>query len=248
MPRFLNKKRIALFFGFLILLGLPFTIIRDLPVEIETDTRELNPYKEPEDPAAAYLHKASDNYFYREFDAAADNYMKAIAIFEDRQDWPRVATTYESLGDLYVWANRSGDAEKSYLTAVKFHTQNNDVLGQATALKDIADMYSKLENLEESESWYLKSLAVLKEEKINRVFGNVHENLGQLYWKMERTTEAMESFMHARDTYGALNYRMGYDHMENVLKRLQRGGESTHNHNVPDSVKNPYHNPPPAHP
>ena len=243
---FLSKKRIALLIGFALLLGLPFTIIRDLP--IQTDTRDLNPFKEPKDPAKAYLHKASDNYFYREYDAAADNYKKAIAIYEERENWNRVARTYESLGDLYVWARRSGDAEKSYLMAVKFHDQNGDAVGQATALKDIADMYMKLEDLPESESWYLKSLEVLQDEKNNRVFGGVHENLGQLYWKMERLTEAMTSFMQARDTYHSLNYRLGYDHMNNVIKRLERGGKSAHKHNVPPQAQNPYHNSPPAHP
>ncbi|CAI2719025.1 tetratricopeptide repeat protein [Nitrospina watsonii] len=246
MLRFVTKKRIVLFVGFVLLLGLPFTIIREQP--IQTSQEDLNPYKEPEDPAAAYLHKASDNYFYREFDAGADNYRKAIAIFEERQDWPHVASTYESLGDLYVWARRTGDAEKSYLTAVKYHTQNQDVLGQATALKDIGDMHMKFENLEESESWYLKSLEILKEEHGNRVFGSVHENLGQLYWKMERMAEAMEAFMHARDTYGALNYRLGYDHMENVLKQLERDTRSMQNRTQSGSTQNPYHNSPPTQP
>lgn len=229
--QFFSKKRIALYLGFAVLLGLPFTIIRELP--IQTDTRALNPFKEPKDPAKAYLHRASDNYFYREYDAAADNYRKAIAIYEERKNWNRVARTYESLGDLYVWASRSQDAEKSYLMAVKYHDQNGDVLGQATALKDIADMYMKLEDLQQSESWYLKSLEVLKNEKSNRVFGGVHENLGQLYWKMERPTEAMMAFMQARDTYRALNYRLGEDHMNNVIKRLEHGSRSSQNPNSP---------------
>lgn len=242
---FFSKKRIALFIGFALLLGLPFTIIRELP--IETDTRELNPYKEPEDPAKAYLHRASDNYFYHEFDAAAENYQKAIAIYEERENWNRVARTYESLGDLYVWASRSGDAEKSYLMAVKYHDRNEDALGQATALKEIADMYMKLEDLPESESWYLKSLEVLNEEKENRIFGGVHENLGQLYWKMERLAEAMTAFMQARDTYQALNYRLGEDHMKNIIKRLEHEGRSTHQDNMPPN-QGTYPNSPQAQP
>jgi tetratricopeptide (TPR) repeat protein len=242
--KFLSTKRIALLIGFAVLLGLPFTIIHELP--IQTDHRELNPFKEPKDPAKAFLHRASDNYFYREYDAAADNYRKAIAVYEERKNWNRVASTYESLGDLYVWTRRSGDAEKSYLMAVKFHDQNGDVLGKAAALKGIADMYMKLEDLPQSESWYLKSLEMLQEEKGNRVFGGVHESLGQLYWKMERITEAMAAFMQARDTYHSLNYRLGEDHMNNVIKRLEHGGQSTHKQNMPP--QGTYHHSPPAHP
>jgi len=234
MKRWMTKKHAALLFGFVLLMALPFTIIKKqsfIPAE-KNDT--LNPYQEPKDPAEAFIHRASDNYFYREFDEGAVNYRKAIAIFEERKNWGRVAKTYESLGDLFIWAHRPVDAESSYLMAVKFHDQNQNTLGQANALKEIADLQFKLENFEASESWYLKSLGVLEAEKDNRVFGSVNEGLGHLYWKTERLPEAIKAFTRAQETYEALHYTMGTEHMTNVLIRLKKGKSDLHGHAARD--------------
>ncbi len=236
MNRWMTKKHAALVFGFIVLMALPFTIIKKQFVPTPSAKNDtLNPYKEPKDPAEAFIHRASDNYFYREFDEGAVNYRKAIAIFEDRQNWARVAKTYESLGDLYIWAKRPVEAESSYLMAVKFHDQDKNALGQANALKELADLQFKLENYEASESWYLKSLGVMEQEKNNRVVGSVHEGLGHLYWKTERLPEAIRSFTRAQESYADLNYSMGYEHMANILVRLKKGKSNLHGHAVRDS-------------
>ena len=86
MRKLLTKKFLLLTVGFVLLLALPFTIIhKATPPRATSDM--LNPYKEPKDPAEAFIHRASDNYFYHEFDKGAENYRKAIAIYEERQDW-----------------------------------------------------------------------------------------------------------------------------------------------------------------
>lgn len=204
--------------GFAILAILPFAIVRE-PVPLgKNDT--INPFPELADPAAAYIQKASDNYFYREFDQAAQNYQKAIALYEERGNRALVAKTYESLGDLHVWGHDLVAAEKSYLQAVKIHAGNQDVLGEANALKEIGDLNMKQDRLQTAEGWYQKSLAVLRQEKPNRVVGSVHEGMGHMYWQAEKIPEAIVAFKQARAIYATLHYNMGFDHMTNVLKRL----------------------------
>jgi len=236
MKNFLTMKTIGIIVGFALLISLPFLVIKEETKIVKDDT--INPFEEPKDEAAAYIHKASDNYFFREFDKGAENYRKAIAIYEKRKDFAKVAKTYESLGDLYVWANNVGDAETSYLEAVKHHAGTKNALGEANALKEVADLRMKVNDFSQAEGWYKKSLAALKDEKSNRVQGSVYEGMGHMYWKEEKIPEAMEAFNHAKETYAALNYTMGVEHMGNILYRLKNGTKKSHRHALRDGAGN----------
>ncbi len=227
MKKFWNKKNGMLLMGFAMLVAMPFLIIIKKPFQMQTDNSH-NPYPEPKDRAASYIHKASDNYFYREFSKGADNYRKAIAIYEDRKDAHRVATTYNSLADLYVWAGEPEKAQKNYLLAARHHAENEDLLGQADSLKELADYHMKMENIEEAEKWYSQSLALIKNKKPNRVQGSIHEGMGHMYWKANRIPKAIDSFTRAQATFSALNYRLGVEHMTSVLIRLKRLPNTQH--------------------
>ena len=207
--------------GFVLLVAMPFLIISEKRLPMLTDDT-INPYPEPEDIAASYIQKASENYFYHEFSQASDNYRKAIAIYEERKDIHRVATTYNSLADLYVWAREPEEAEKHYLLAARYHAQISDRLGQADSIKELADLHMKLEHFPEAEKRYSESLDLLKNGKANRVLGSIHEGMGHMYWKANRIPKAIDSFTHARNTFAALNYNMGVEHMTHVLNRLNK--------------------------
>lgn len=229
--------------GFALLVAMPFLIISEKPLPMLTDDT-INPYPEPEDIAASYIQKASENYFYHEFGQASENYHKAIAIYEERKDIHHVATTYNSLADLYVWAREPEEAEKHYLLAAQFHAQIPDPLGQAESIKELADMHLKLEHFKEAEKRFSESLDLLKEGKPNRVLGSIHENMGHMYWKANRIPLAIDSFTHARDTYAALHYNLGVEHMTNVLNRLNKVPNTQNNHTLrrsPASEDYPIH-------
>lgn len=221
MKRFWNKKNVILVIGFALLVAMPFLIISEKRLPMLTDNT-INPYPEPKDIAASYIQKASENYFYREFSQAADNYHKAIAIYEQRKDVHRVATTYNSLADLYVWAREPEEAEKHYLLAAQYHAQVSNLMGQANSIKEIGDLHTKLEHFQEAEKRYSESLDLLKDGKPNRILGSVHEGMGHMYWKANRIPKAIDSFTHARDTFATLHYNMGVEQMTGVLKRLNR--------------------------
>jgi len=210
-----------LLLGFALLVAMPFLIISEKPLPMLTDDT-INPYPEPKDTAAAYVQKASENYFYHEFSKAAENYQKAIAIYEERKDTHRVATTYNSLADLYVWAREPEEAEKHYLLAAQYHSKIPDLQGQADSIKKLADLHMKLDNFKEAEKRYSESLDLLKDGKANRVMGSIHEGMGHMYWKADRIPMAIDSFTHARDTFAALHYNLGVEHMTHVLNRLNK--------------------------
>ena len=229
MKRSWNKKNLLLAIGFALLVAMPFLIISEKRLPMLTD-HTINPYPEPEDIAASYIQKASENYFYREFPQAADNYHKAIAIYEERKDVHRVATTYNSLADLYAWAREPEEAEKHYLLAARYHAQITDLLGQADSIKELADLHMKLEHFQEAEKRYSESLDLLKDGKANRVLGSIHEGMGHMYWKANRIPMAINSFTHARETFAVLHYNLGVQHMTGVLNRLNKLPNIQHNH------------------
>jgi tetratricopeptide (TPR) repeat protein len=231
MKRFWNKKIVMLVTGFALLVAMPFLIISEKRLPMLTDNT-INPYPEPKDIAASYIQKASENYYYHEFSKASENYRKAIAIYEERKDIHHVATTYNSLADLYVWAREPEEAEKHYLLAARYHAQIPNPLGQAESIKELADLHIKLEHFKEAEKRYSESLALLKDGKPNRVLGSVHENMGHMYWKTNRIPLAINSFTHARNTFASLHYNMGVEHMRNVLNRLNKVPNTQHHHTL----------------
>jgi tetratricopeptide (TPR) repeat protein len=221
MKRFWNIKGLLLFIGFALLVAMPFLIIQEKQLPMLTDNT-LNPYPEPKDLAGSYIQKASEHYFYGEFPQAADNYHKAIALYEERKDIHRVATTYDALGDLYVWAREPEEAEKNYLIAAQHHAQADNLMEQANSIKEIADMHVKHEKFQEAEKRYSQSLDLMKSEKPNRVVGSIHEGMGHMYWKANQIPEAIDSFTHARDTFATLHYNLGIEQMTGIIKRLNR--------------------------
>ena len=221
MKRFWNIKGLLLFIGFALLVAMPFLIIQEKQLPMLTDNT-INPYPEPKDLAASYIQKASEHYFYREFPQAADNYHKAIALYEERKDIHHVATTYDALGDLYVWAREPEEAEQYYLIAAQRHAQADNLMEQANSIKEIADMHVKYEKFQEAEKRYSQSLDLMKSEKPNRVVGSIHEGMGHMYWKANQIPEAIDSFTHARDTFATLHYNLGIEQMSGIIKRLNR--------------------------
>lgn len=225
------KSYSLLAMGFILLLALPFTLWHreEKPQPLpKNDT--INPYALPEDAAAALIQKAAENYFYREFKEGAENYRKAIALYEARQDASKVARTYHSLGDLYLWARNPEAGEKSYIQAANYHIQAKDPLGQANDLIEIGEIHRKVQRFKRAEEWYQKSLLALAGTGPNRVFGRVYEARGHNHWQSQDIPRAIEAFSQARKTYAALNYQLGIQHMSNVLERLRNGDRKIHRH------------------
>ena len=197
------------------------------PYSSPETTSSTDPYVSPADPddlASSYLKQASENFFYREFAKAAENYYKAIAIYEERKDFNHAAKTYESLGDLYKMAKEFDEAENNYVLAAGYYSKVHNNWGETNAFKAIGDLYIKSENFNAAEKWYGKALAA-KGENPHMVLGRVQEAMGQLYWSVDKIPEAIGFFKQARETFASIKYQLGYEHMNNVIKRLKRNSD-----------------------
>lgn len=182
-------------------------------------------YKPPidaKDEAGRFIQQASENYFFHEFVKGAENYRKAIAIYEAENKIPQVARTYESLGDLYKFANEVKEAEGSYLKAVSYHTQIEDSVGEGRALMHVGDLYQGREQMDTAGEWYKKAGAAVEGAKPHRDLAKVHEAIGHYYWKVEDLPSAIDHFKQAQATFAALKSQTGYDHITKVLGLLKK--------------------------
>ncbi len=222
-------------FGFILLLILPFSAFRQkTPVASMNPDHTINPYPAAKDEADRLIQKASENYFYREFKQGADNYLKAIAIYESRNDYPKVAKTYHSLGDLYVWAHQPDEAKRYYLLAANVHLQVSNSMGQAEDLMEIGEIQHKAKHYNKAEQWYKKSVLALGNTPPNRIHGKVQEARGHNFWKNQKLPEAIRAFTQAKKVYAHLHYGLGVEHMTNIIFRLENNKSRIHNHAVRD--------------
>ena len=224
VPR--SKAKPILATCLVLMLGISVWISQsDLLSDKDKDEAIVTPI-DAEDEADRFIQMASQNYFYHEFDEAAQNYQKAIALFEERKNFKRAAKTYEALGDLYKFANRSLEAEQNYLSAIDYHHRIHNPIGEGRAMKSIADFYRYRLRLDEVEGWYDKAAAVVQDLEPHIVKAKIYETRGHYFLDAERFSEAIDSFKKAQKTFANLGYPPGYDRMAQIIKRLERNSLS----------------------
>lgn len=224
---FIQKPRNVIVLALLALAGVSILLNKGRP-PIEEKTDPVLPPIDATDEADRLLQQASENYFFHEFDKGVENYRKAIALFEARNRLDRAARVYESMGDMYAFANEPEEAKTSYLKAVEVHQQIKDALGQGRALKRVGNLLMKLNEVEPAGEWYRKAALAVKEEAPHPDKAEVYEALGQYYRQAGNVKEAIVQFTLAKDTFTALNHEMGVRHMTNVIDVLE--------HNKPPST------------
>ena len=121
-----KKRNRLILIGFAMLLALGIVNLESLPFS-KKDIRSTT-YPQPakkEDLADTFIRQASQNFYYREFPEAAENYYKAIAI-------------YESLGDLHIMAREISEAEDNYVEPQTSILKLKTFRGKQIPLKTLA--------------------------------------------------------------------------------------------------------------
>ena len=195
------------------------------------------------DEAGRYIQKASENFFYHEFDEAIGNYKKAITAYEKDGKLKKAAKVFESIGDLYKFRRNLNESEKHYKLAMENHRKNKDSLSEARAMNLAGDLYMEREDFPPAGNWYKKGLDLVKNDPPHLIKALLLENMGHYFWKTENVPEAIVQFTRARDTFSALENQMGYDHISAVLNKLRTG--QSHGHSIPEEGLTYHRSPPP---
>lgn len=237
-------KPALIYFGILVLVlavGMSVWLLPK-PAKMEEEY-PITPPIDAKDEAGRYMQRASENFFYHEFDQAIIHYKKAIKVYERDGKFKKAAKVFESIGDLYKFRRNLKKAEKHYKLAMENHRKNKDSLGEARAMNLAGDLYMERKIFAPAGDWYKKGWELVKNDPPHLIKALLLENRGHYFWKTKNIPEAIAQFTQARDTFSALNNQMGYEHMSAVLNKL-RGGQS-HGHSIPEEGLTYHKSPPP---
>ncbi|MCH8158053.1 MAG: hypothetical protein IID18_09960 [Nitrospinae bacterium] len=219
VPR--SKVKFILVIFLVLMLGVSVWINRTYFLSGENEGAVIPPI-DAKDEADQLIQLASQNYFYHEFDQAAENYHKAIRLFEERKNFKRAAKIYESLGDLYKFSHRSKEAVQNYLLAVDYHNRLHNGIGEGRAMESLADFYRERSQFDDAGTWYGKAATVVQGLESHIVKAKIYETQGHYFWDTEQIPEAIDAFKKAQSTFADLGFPLGYDHMAQIITRLKR--------------------------
>ena len=215
------QGRIVLIVSLMLILGVSLWVGSEKFLHGKPD-RPLTPPINAPDKADRFIQTASQNFFYHEFDLAVENYQKAIALFEKRENFKRAARIYESIGDVYKFSHYSKKAEKTYMFAVEYHNKLDDKIGEGRAMKKIGDLYMELSQLDKAGEWFAKAATKVREAEPHVIKAKIYEAQGHYFLKIEKTSEALKSFQQAKDILDKIGYPLGYDNISPIIEKLKR--------------------------
>ena len=237
------KPAIKYFAIFALVLAMGMSVwLLPRPAE-KQEEQSITPPIDAKDEAGRYIQQASEHFFYHEFDKAISTYKKAITVYEKEGKLKKAAKVFESIGDLYKFRRNLKNAEAHYIMAMENHRENKDSFGEARAMNLAGDLFMEREKFPPAGNWYKKGFDLVKNDPPHLIKALLLENLGYYFWKTEDIPEAIVQFTQARDTFSAINNRMGYEHMSAVLNKLRRG--QSHGHSIPDEGLTYHQSPPP---
>ncbi|MFD1553515.1 hypothetical protein DNU06_07520 [Putridiphycobacter roseus] len=144
----------------------------------------------------------TDRGAYKE---AAENYFKALKIFEKKKDITRIGRLYNNLGVLY-------NSQKIYHLAIKYYEESLKIKETLKDPKEIGGAYLNLGavygNLKESEkakTYYEQAYFYLKKAKDLVGLGNYYLNIGQLYDKSGEYNKSLNSYLRALELFTQVN-------------------------------------------
>ena len=215
-----SKGKIILVVCLVITFGILFRVALEKFFYIE-HSEDITPPIDAKDEADRLIQKASQNFFYHEFDQAVENYKRAIVLFEKRKNFNRAARIYESIGDVYKFSHNSKEAEKTYLTAIDYHKKLHDKIGEGRAMKRMGDFYMKLSQLDKAGEWFYKAAMKVRDAKPHIVKAKIYETQGHYFLKSEQAPKALESFQQAKDVLDEIGYPLGYDNISPMIQKLK---------------------------
>ena len=216
-----SKGKIALLVSLIITFGLFFRAGLEKFFYKEPNIA-ITPPIDAKDEADRFIQKASQNFFYHEFDQSVENYKKAITLFEERKNFKRAAKTYESIGDVYNFSRNSKEAKKAYLAAVDYHKKIQDKIGEGRAMKKIGEFYMKRSNLDEAGKWFGMAVTKVKDAKPNAIKAKIYETQGHYFLRREQVSSALGAFQKAKATFDKTGYPLGYDNISPMIQKLKR--------------------------
>jgi serine phosphatase RsbU (regulator of sigma subunit)/Tfp pilus assembly protein PilF len=146
------------------------------------------------------------NFYLGKYVHAYQNWEQALKIFEETEDKKSIANMLSNLGVVYSTEGNDAKALEYYLKALKLAEEINDTIRKITTFNNIGLIYSKKkasENLALEN--YLQALQLSEIMEYYDGIGSSSLNLGELYYKQENYSTALEYFEKSLSAYRNTN-------------------------------------------
>jgi tetratricopeptide (TPR) repeat protein len=128
------------------------------------------------------------------------------------------------LGDTYMLQDEINEAMAYYQSSLKIYERTHYLVGQGLALCTLGILYNRLGQLDKDIASQKDAIKLCKhfnnDQNSNLIQGNAHRELGEIYTKQNRFTEAEAEIQKALEFYKPLNEILGQENSYLSLGRL----------------------------
>ncbi|WP_276363464.1 tetratricopeptide repeat protein [Daejeonella sp. H1SJ63] len=133
---------------------------------------------------------------------------KALLIAEKLKYKTGIAEAHRVLGIGKYYLNQIDSSIESYLTALAFFKEENDLVGQAKVYNNIGNLYRDLDN-KKSLYYFNKSLNIAKKLQIKELIAGLYLNIGTVNQRMQNYSRALLFYKHSLHLFTILGNIVG---------------------------------------
>lgn len=116
---------------------------------------------------------------------------------------------YLQKGFKHNFLGESEEALAAFYKCAEIALEANDISKEGTAYSAIADVYSTLDNFENSEKYYAKAINLLRISQDSIYLASALLNAGDTYFNNQKYDEAINYFEESGQIYNDINYEIG---------------------------------------
>ncbi|MGB0839797.1 MAG: tetratricopeptide repeat protein [Chitinophagales bacterium] len=146
------------------------------------------------DSAQNYLAKAKQYAGKSEYLKAAENFIRALNIYEILNDNTEIANVHNNLGVLHYNQGDYKTALKYLKKSLMYSDSQNDELLHAKNFNNIGLIYTAQKDYKQALGFHLKSLALYQKMALPSGIANAYNNIGRIHYLQKELSTAHENY------------------------------------------------------
>lgn len=137
---------------------------------------------------------------------ALENYLKALKLFEETEDWKNMASTSGNIGNVYTTLGKFSQALEFDSIALKLYRQVGDKEGQVRNLGNMASVYQGMKDYTAANRYFTEARDMAEKEHLTAELGKNLGNLALLQYDQGDIRGAIRFTRQALDIYESEDY------------------------------------------
>lgn len=177
--------------------------------------------------SSAYNNLSSFYLVNKDYQKAREHIDKAISIEQSLDEPKKLSIRYGIASEVYVKLGELDQALDFARQAYSLDLAAADTIKMGRRLSQMADVYSAKKDYREAEKLYRHAIRLLESKQERTSTCITYKQLGQLYKKMDRPTEAMTCLERSHNMANAIGFRMVMMQTSEMLADLFRDSNPT---------------------